>query len=119
MNAQIGTVGIELSARVKGSGPAVVMGTVQCPLVVKNMGANKFEVDFDPMMQYVAESFLAVFADPEPSTPKTKIKDSESEELACAWSDYRSAYGAKPDEFKIFKAGWEAANGAEHNGVQR
>lgn len=49
----------------------------------------------------------------------------EEIELACAWSDYRSAYGADPDpnlnrrDYMKFKAGFEAALGAQHNGVLR
>jgi hypothetical protein len=49
----------------------------------------------------------------------------EEEELACAWSDYRSAYGVSSNpevarlEHKAFKAGWKAARGEELNGVQR
>lgn len=43
----------------------------------------------------------------------------EQIELASAWSDYRSAYGAEPSEYKVFKAGWEAARGVQHNGPLR
>jgi hypothetical protein len=45
--------------------------------------------------------------------------ETENIELACAWSDYRSAYGADSADYKAFKAGWEAAHGAQHNGALR
>jgi hypothetical protein len=49
----------------------------------------------------------------------------DNNEAACAWSDYRSAYGVSPDphvaalEHKAFLAGWRAAQGEELQGVQR
>lgn len=109
MNPQIGSISIELSARVKGSGPSVVMGTVQVPLMVKNMAANRLEIDINPMMEYVAESFKAVFADP----PEPRLSDEG--EMHAAWQTYREETGrtgstaARGLCYELFAAGWKAA----------
>lgn len=43
--------------------------------------------------------------------------------VACAWTDYRNAYGVPEHEttaaHKAFLAGWDAARGADHAGVLR
>lgn len=44
-------------------------------------------------------------------------------DLACAWSDYRSAYGSEVDpliqrrNYLYFQAGFEAALGEQHKSV--
>lgn len=124
MNPQIGSINIELSARVKGSGPSVVMGTVQVPLMVKNMAANRLEIDINPMMEYVAESFKAVFASDTVLETKGEPLLDEAEEIACAWADYRKDYGIDEGHIagiahKAFKAGWKAAREGDQSGVQR
>ena len=46
--------------------------------------------------------------------------DFEAIDVACAWSDYRSDYGASgAKEHKAFKAGWLAAREGDQSGVLR
>lgn len=57
--------------------------------------------------------------DPQPEA-EVLPRDPEADEIACAWSDYRSAFGASGrQQHKAFVAGFKAARGVEQNGVQR
>lgn len=48
------------------------------------------------------------------------LESGEADEIACAWSDYRSDYGASgSQEHKAFRAGWLAARAGDQSAVLR
>lgn len=47
------------------------------------------------------------------------MTDDERIEAACAWSDYRSEYGADATDYKAFMAGWLAGHHGDQSSVLR
>lgn len=56
-------------------------------------------------------------------TPVEGDPDPDAIDAACEWADYRKHYGVNPysltEAHKAFLAGWAAARGHSHEGVQR
>lgn len=101
-NLTLGTVQVPIFARFNGTDTEVGVITVDIKLAPDQQAG---------IMQDITDAL---------STPAdTNPDDETATELACAWSDYRAAYGALPVEHKAFKAGWDAAHGTQHQGVLR